>query len=226
MMALNAQEQQELDVLQKELATLQGIQPQQAQGQGLTAEEQQELQTLQQELAVLEQPSIDPRQEPSQVGRALRVGAESMGTLGTRPTIAGLGAGAGGFVGALETGKDIPEAFEEAIGAFKEARKEAIEEEKVLALKEPVASAAGQLIGGIVTAPLLPAKGIMGAVKAGAALGVGEAIGKAETLEEAATSVASGAVLGGAGGAALKVGGALTKKGVNLVKKLNIIEKK
>jgi len=210
-MPLTAAEQQELQILQQEESQFQAQAAPQPQETGLsqeqmaklTPEEQQELSFLLQEDAA-EAQTLASLTDTGTQGRALQVGIERGATLGTRPFIAGAAGGLGGFVGGLQAGQPIGEAFGTGVESFKEARGEAIGEEEQLSREFPTTTMVGQLGGGIVTAPFLPAKGLAGAAKAGALIGTGEAIGRAESVGEAAELVAGGALTGAISGAALK----------------------
>jgi hypothetical protein len=163
---------------------------------------------------------IAKRQKQPTVGRAARVGVESGLTFGARPTVAGVGAGAGAFVGALESGAGIGEAFTLSKKAFSEARQEAIEEEDVLAEVHPGTTIASKIGGAVATAPLTAVKGLLGAARLGAIQGTGEAIGRAKTPQEAALSIGGGAALGVVGQAATSALSAGVRKSLTLARRV------
>jgi len=194
-MPLTPEEQRELEELEAmEAQGMLGGQPQMQQAvSGLTPEEAQEL-------AILEQMEASGELHPEEdIGRAARVGIERGVTFGARPAIAGVGAALGAGVGALQAGRPISEAFEMGGEAFGEARQEAIAEQERLEERFPKTALAGEVVGGLATAPLTPVRGLVGAAKLGAAAGVGRAVGEAEDIEEAVKTVAVGTVSGVAG---------------------------
>lgn len=223
-MALTPEEAQELALLEAEEQQLQQ-QQQVPLVSGLTPEEEQELAFLEQEELQIQQqaPPIvtEAPKQPIDQFQAARVGVEEGLTFGTRPFIAGLAGAAGaGFSKLAEEGKSIPESFGAAIGAFKEARQEAIEEEEEATKEFPGTTTAGKVAGTIATAPFIAAKGIVGAAKIGALAGTGEAIGRAESIGEAGEKIATGATLGAGTGVLLKAAEPVAKGVVFLAKKV------
>jgi hypothetical protein len=136
---------------------------------------------------------------------AVRVGAERGATMGTRPTVAGLGAGLGAASSTLfDQGGGLGDAWDAGKEAFSEAREGEIQNQAALEKAHPTATMVGNIGGSLLTAPLTPVKGIMGAAKIGGLTGLGEAIGTSETAEDAAAKVGGGAVMGAGSAAALK----------------------
>lgn len=164
-----------------------------------------------------EKPAFDPSQpfEPVAVdkmgmGKAALIQGEAGASLGLRPVVAGIGAGAGGFSG---TKGSFGEKLTAAKDAFLQGRSEANEEQNQASKDHPYISTAANIVGSLLTLPALPAKGLAGAVKLGAGLGAAQAAGSANSLGEAAIDVGGGAVIGGA---AFGAGKALSK-GVSAV---------
>lgn len=180
------------------------------------------IQKMLQEQAKQAPPTPQPMTDQVDQLRAARVGVERGVTFGARPFISGLGAAAGAGVGTLQQGRTLREAIAEASQAFKDARGEAIEEEAALSKEFPGTMAVGEIGGAVLTAPLTPVKGIIGAAKIGAASGLGEALGKAESVKEAGEMIATGAVLGSGTGAAFK---GLSKGGLFIGKKVADVSK-
>lgn len=128
--------------------------------------------------------------------RAARVAFEKAGSAYTRPTVAGVGAAVGGFTGALQSGSKLLDAIKTGKESFQQARDEAILEQEELAKKYPIPSGVAEIAGNIATAPLMAAKGLAGALKVGAATGVGQAVGEATTSEEAMSKIGQNLVAG------------------------------
>lgn len=151
--------------------------------------------------------------DPNKIGdlEAAKIGIQKGGTLGLAPTISGIGEGAGQALGLLTSSADIPlkdrlsGAYEAGLEGFKKGRSERIALQKKAEQEAPGAYAAGNIGGGLLTAPFIAAgKGIQGAAKVGAALGGAEAVGESESLSDAAGKVAGGGLIGGTLGAAAK----------------------
>lgn len=137
---------------------------------------------------------------------AAKIKASEGATLGLRPVVAGLGAAAGDTYGQL-TGSQ-PYDFGQTMNAFLEGRHGAIDQQKKASADHPYISGGANVVGSLLTAPLLPlSAGLGGAVKLGAGFGAANAVGSAESVGEAAQDVAGG-TLGGAGGYGIaKTGG-------------------
>lgn len=153
-------------------------------------------------------------------GKAALISGENGATLGLRPVIAGLGAGAGAFTG---TNGSLSSKFSAAKDAFMQGRQDANDEQNLAQTQYPKTAIGANLGGSLLTLPLLPAKGFAGAVKLGAGLGAAQAAGSANSPEEAAIDMAGGAALGGAGYGVAKGVGALggsdlVQSGLNKVK--------
>lgn len=120
--------------------------------------------------------------------------------LGTRPTVAGIGAGLGAASSKLfDEGKGLSEAYNAGKEAFSQSRDDEIALQNELEKQYPSESLQGTLGGAVLTAPLTTLKGIKGALGLGALTGTGEAIGSAKNLKEAGADIASGTVGGGIG---------------------------
>jgi hypothetical protein len=140
--------------------------------------------------------------------------------LGFRPFVAGLGGAAGAGVGSLDTSTCLPlaerlsQAGSAAKEAFLDARSEATTEQDRAQKAHPYLSTASNLGGSLLTLPLIPAKGIAGAMKVGGITGLGNAASTATDLKGAVTDIGTGVGLGaGAYGAGKLVGAGARKVG-------------
>lgn len=136
------------------------------------------------------------------------VGATRAVLFGARPFVAGVGGGIGAAAQRLE---DPNLDFQQKLAALPEAWKKgfaseragAIAEEADLARRRPMLSFGYDVGGAVLTAPLMAAKGatalsrVGSAALKGAAAGGAEALGHADSLKGAATSITLGGVLGG-----------------------------
>ena len=126
-------------------------------------------------------------------------GLEAGALLGARPFVAGVGGGAGAAFETLVRTGEASKALSAGKEAFSQAKREAQEQERLASKRSPLASLGGQVAGSIATLPLVAAKGIAGAAKTGAAFGTAEALGHAESLDEAAQKIGKGIAFGVAG---------------------------
>jgi hypothetical protein len=136
------------------------------------------------------------------MGKAAAIQGEAGALLGLRPFVAGLGAGAGAFTG---TKGSFGDKLGAAKDAFVEGRADANQEQNQASTDHPYISTAANVGGSLLTLPMLPAKGLAGALKLGAGLGAAQAAGSANSLGEAAVDIGGGAALGGAAYGAGKV---------------------
>jgi len=141
---------------------------------------------------------VAPQANAEDTPRALRIGLEKAASLYTRPAIAGLGGAAGAFVGELQQGRGFRSALQQGKEAFSQARSEALLEQEEVAKKSPLASAAGELVGTIATAPLMPVRSLAGALKLAGATGVGQTIGEATSKEDALKTIGTNLAFGAA----------------------------
>lgn len=162
---------------------------------------------------------------PGDSARALRVGIEQGGTLGFRPIVAGLAAGAGGAVGELERGGSLSDALRVGKQSFGEARKESREEQEALAKTNQGPMIAGQLIGSVPTLPFTAVKGLKGATVLGGVGGLGEGLSSAEKLSDVPVETLKGAAGGLALGTGFKAGGLALKKTGNFVGNLETVQR-
>lgn len=146
---------------------------------------------------------------------AAKIGLERGATLGFRPAVAGAGAGLGSLIGNLQQdvkGEGLADrlkrAFSSVPGAYEEGRKGAIAEENQARTDRPGYAMAGDIAGNILTAPLVPLKGVKAAAALGAAQGAGRAISEGEDLTDAAGKFGEGVGYGLAGYGAGKAIGA------------------
>ena len=155
--------------------------------------------------------SYKPTKPPS-TASDVGVLAQKHLSFGAAPFVAGLGGGAGYALGRFQTSPkslserlmELPESFKTGFsGARLEQQLAQAEAEK----RSPTADIATGLGSALVTAPLFAVKGaqalsagqnILKAGKVGAAMGAGQALGQAETPEEAAKFIAGGALTGAA----------------------------
>lgn len=164
-------------------------------------------------------PAKDEFQDLSQE-RAAKVFSERGATFGARPTVLGLGAGAGSIVGNLQEGRGLVDSLKEGKKDFKEARGTAIREQDALEKANPWTAAGSDFAGGLLYAPLTGAKTIFDAVKLGLVSGAGTAIGEAESAGGAAAHTLAGGVLGGVIPGAIKGGQKIYEGGKTLAAKV------
>jgi hypothetical protein len=132
--------------------------------------------------------------------QARLIALEKAATLNTRPSIAGLGAGAGAAYSKLfDEGQGLGEAISAAKEAFGSARNDEILKQEMLEKNYPSESLQGGLAGGLLTAPLTPVNSIGQALKLGALSGAGEAIGSGKSLIDVGLDVAGGTAGGALG---------------------------
>lgn len=185
------------------------------------------LQSLREHLLTSKVPIGEKSFEKQAPMQSARIGLETGTTFGARPAIAGAAGGLAGLIETLKQGKygSFPQAKESignalSTGAdfYGQARDAALEEQRVAAETNPKANFVGNLAGGVLTAPLIAAKGIQGAsalgkvgsaigqgAKLGLATGTGQAIGEArglglEDAKQAAGTIGLNTVVGGATG--------------------------
>lgn len=168
--------------------------------------------------AVDDKPPFDPSKPFEAVddgktgsGEAAFIGLQKGASFGTRPTVAGVGAGLGALVGNLGMdvkGEGLVEKLKRSGSsfgpAFSEARSSSIAEQQKAEMDRPGASLAGNIGGAVLTLPLTAVNTLKGAVGLGAATGAGAAIGESESVGDAATKVGTGALFGAAGYGAAK----------------------
>lgn len=165
-------------------------------------------------------PIETPKQDGPLMNRALTVGFQKGATLQARPAIAGVGSALGAYVGNRDMGKGVMDSLSAGADAYSQGRDEAIAEQADLAKKYPKSNLVGEIGGSLLTAPLLPVKGLMGAIKVGSIAGTGQAVGEAHSLGEAAQDIGTGAAVGGV---TYGIGKGLQKtyeKGTELIKGL------
>lgn len=135
---------------------------------------------------------------------ALVKGAEGI-TAGLSPAIQGVGGAIGNLYGQYESGRR-PINLDQAKQAFVDTRTDAINEQNQAQKEHPYISTAANVAGSIPTLAVAPVgRGLSGALKLGAGLGVAQAAGSAQSLPEAAMDIGGATVLGGAGYGAGKV---------------------
>lgn len=149
------------------------------------------------------------------IGETLSVKGQEGLMLGFRPVVGGIGAAIGEGLASLEqggkgAGYNIPKAISAAKQGFQQGRQETVAEQDRISEARPGLSAVANIAGSIATAPLLPIKGLKGAVALGTGMGVGEGASRANTKGEFAASVGTGAAAGALGfGVAKAAGGTL-----------------
>jgi hypothetical protein len=151
---------------------------------------------------------------------AAKIKFQEGATLGFRPAIAGVAGAAGAATGSFDVTEGLPlserlsKAGSAAKQAFFDARKEAVEEQDRAQAAHPHLSKALNLGGSLLTVPLIPAKGLIGAIKLGSITGLGNAASTATDLKGAVTDIGTGAALGALTfGAAKRVGKGLKALG-------------
>lgn len=159
--------------------------------------------------------------QPDSFWNDLFIKYQQNAAFGTRPRLYGLGSGVGSVLGSLnkpegsgledyaKSIKEIPKTFSEG---YEEGRQEALGQEARIENERPGMSLAADAVGALATAPLFGAgkalpkgagllakltSGLWPAVKTGAALGTGQAIGHAETPKEAAKTIGGSAAASG-----------------------------
>lgn len=138
--------------------------------------------------------------------QAAQIGLERGVSFGFRPAIKGAAAGLGSFIGNIEQRKKgeglsslVKRSLQAVPAAYQEGRQEALSEEALASKDRPGYMLGGDIAGNVLTAPLVPIKGLRGALALGAAQGTGRAVSEAESLKEAGQKIAEGAAYGGAG---------------------------
>lgn len=158
---------------------------------------------------------------------AAKIQGQAGVTLGLRPVVAGVGAAIGDLIGQYQAGQGGLSNggkgynLKEAKDAFVQGRAEANQEEKKANEDHPYISTAANVGGSLLTLPLLPAKGLSGAVKLGAGLGAAQAAGSANSLGEVAVDIGGSA---GIGGVAYGAGKAISK-GAQAISDSNVGQK-
>ena len=139
-------------------------------------------------------------------GEAARVKFEEGATAGARPLLAGigdaLGTGYGTFAGLEGMGlkERLQHALSEGGKAFSETKKATVKDQNIVSEEFPKTSLAANVAGNLLTLPLTPVKGVLGAAKLGAATGALSAASESENLSDAAQKVAYGATVGALSG--------------------------
>lgn len=135
---------------------------------------------------------------------AIKMGLRDNLSFGTSPTLKGAGDALGTYIGNLREGKGIAESLLKGKLAFTSGRKGLNQELSNAREEFPGYMLGTDLIGSAITAPLMPIKTGLGAMKVGGALGFGEAIGNAESIPEGALMTGLGSVIGLGGHNAIK----------------------
>lgn len=186
--------------------------------------------TREQKIAFIQQ---NTQQGQMSAGEAAKIKLGEGVSLGFRPAIAGLGAGAGAAVGTLERGGGLMEALRAGGRGYTEAKKEALAESEKAAKDQPAISAMSEIAGGLATLPFTAVRGattlqkLRSAGGLGALVGLGKGVSKGDTtttegvgeiLKSGATGGVVGAttegVLGAAGKAVKAVGKTETVKSI------------
>lgn len=139
-------------------------------------------------------------------GDSALIGLQRGTSFGFRPAIAGAGAGLGALIGNLQTDQPnesladkIKRSMSAIPGSYEDARKGAIAEESKSMKDHPAITMGADLAGNVLTAPLVAAKGLSGALALGAIQGTGRAVSEGEDLQDAAGKFAQGVGYGAAG---------------------------
>lgn len=127
---------------------------------------------------------------------AIKTAIERGLTMETRPTIYGAGAGAASVVRSLSKGVPLSDSLSIGKNVFSEARESEIKKQSELQKRFPIKTGAFNVASSIPSALMMPSGTIGQAAKAGLAYGAGQAIGTAESPEEAAGMTALGGGLG------------------------------
>lgn len=142
---------------------------------------------------------------------------EEGAVMGARPFLSGLGDLIGTSVGTFQGLKDMPigerlsHAAQEGGKAFNQTRHAVKADQELMAQEYPLTSGAANLSGMLLSAPLVAAKGVVGAAKLGTLGGALTAASESDTLGDAAGKIATGAVTGALVGKAGQNLGALGK---------------
>lgn len=145
--------------------------------------------------------------EKTSASKAFLIHAQDAASFGARSALGAAGESFGTGVQTLINTGSPSKAWENAQLVFNPARKELTQEKNKAFAEQPAASIAGNIGGNLLTTPLIAAKGISGAAKLGTLGGLGTAASEAESVAEAGKMIGSGAAVGGAFGAASKLGG-------------------
>lgn len=151
--------------------------------------------------------------EPMSAGEAALIKGEEGSQLGLRPVIAGVGSAIGQLAGRSWNQNDtlVPE----VVGAFKEGRQGAIDEQNQAQTEHPAISTAANIGGSLLTTPFIGApKTILSAAKLGTGLGLAQAAGTAQSLPEAVEMTGTGTLGGVLGYGAAKGIGAIASPGL------------
>lgn len=131
---------------------------------------------------------------------ALETGIQQGVGLGFTPVIAGMGAGVGSALGEFQRG-DIPneglsDKLSRIAGGYKsgflEGKHDRVNLEKQAQEERPGYALGGQVVGNVITSPLIAAKGLMGALKLGGIQGVGNASSNSENAKDAGLKFVEG----------------------------------